>query len=85
MKPKEMVTFHIRLDVIATFYYLTGFNEPNAWMIIFSDGKRLNEDIIISKKKDKIKNYGMELSLDSEKQKQTIYLIKHIPPKQLTE
>ena len=39
----------------SNFFYLTGFNEPNAWMIIFSDGKRLNEDIIISKKKDNIK------------------------------
>ena len=39
----------------SNFYYLTGFKEPNAWMIIFSDGKRLNEDILISKKKDKTK------------------------------
>ena len=39
----------------SNFYYLTGFKEPNAWMIIFSDGRRLNEDIIISKKKDKTK------------------------------
>ncbi len=23
----------------SNFFYLTGFNEPNAWMIIFSDGK----------------------------------------------
>ena len=39
----------------SNFYYFTGFKEPNAWMIIFSDGRRLNEDIIISKKKDKTK------------------------------
>ena len=39
----------------SNFYYLTGFKEPNAWLIIFSDGKRLNEDILISKKKDKTK------------------------------
>ncbi|MDA9719246.1 aminopeptidase P N-terminal domain-containing protein, partial [Betaproteobacteria bacterium] len=39
----------------SNFYYLTGFKEPNAWMIIFSDGRRLNEDIIISRKKDKTK------------------------------
>ena len=40
----------------SNFYYLTGFNEPNAWMVIFSDGKRRNEDILISKKKDKTKD-----------------------------
>ena len=39
----------------SNFYYLTGFKEPNAWVIIYSDGRRLNEDIIISKKKDKTK------------------------------
>ncbi len=39
----------------SNFYYLTGFNEPNAWMIMFSDGKRLYEELIISKKKDKTK------------------------------
>ena len=45
----------------SNFYYLTGFKEPNAWMIIFSDGRRLNEDIIISKRKIRPKNYGTEL------------------------
>ena len=47
------VTYPFRCN--SNFYYLTGFKEPNAWMIIFSDGKRLNEDILISKKKDKTK------------------------------
>jgi len=47
------VSYPFRCD--SNFYYLTGFKEPNAWMIIFSDGKRLSEDILISKKKDKTK------------------------------
>ncbi len=55
----------------SNFFYLTGFNEPNAWMIIFSDGKRLNEDIIISKKKDKIKELWDGIIIGQRKAKTT--------------
>ncbi len=47
------VFYPFRCD--SNFYYLTGFNESNAWMMMHSDGKRQYEEIIISKTKDKTK------------------------------
>ena len=47
------VLYPFRCD--SNFYYLTGFNEPNAWMIMYYDGKRRCEEIIVSKKKNKLK------------------------------